>query len=587
MTAFLIESKNNLLPDPAQESVQLLRQIAAQTAGKNWVAEVEPGIDRISICVNVFWFLSLVLSLTTALVGIVSLQWIRSHIHRMSDGADCLGLSYMHSLGLHQSYIPLIFTSLPIILIFGLTFFFIGLIVFLCNISWPVAIPVTFAIACTFAFLIITTALPALQSFPVGWPSGNPQFFPSPYRSPQSHLFIRCRDWKSRSELWLRHRTKDFFHGKKVLAHLESNPGITAPKPFAYDTIEALVSLKESQSAESDKERKALAKCLAEVLPIHLDLFPTPPGDLADLIPFLPPSEYVPSAVFLHEDSATKEDLSAVALLQTATCRGRPLPSADLVKACVRATRWLFERPHTLDSVPNKQPLHVISKAGTYHFRSQHCSFSSFLDKLSPDALEALIDTLSHFFSFAADFQPKSQIIGHTTHTSQYTYWFLVLSARILTERLLTEEMVARHSYILRLIASRLGERQEGDYLFYTASIYASTITTSPTIHSSSFWPDFIRAVKYYRDDFLKDDLDYPKSPLRQAVKADEVVWGNIDRAFEALRPPGAVFASDSHEANNTISNYRPPCLARDQDLTLCKGGETSGQTGDAGESPY
>ena len=370
-----------------------------------------------------------------------------------------------------------------------------------------------------------------------------------------------------------------------MLSHLESNPGITAPKPFAYDIIKALISVKESRSAESEKERKALAKCLAEVLPIHLDLFPT--GDLADLIPFLPPSEYVPSAVFLREGLATQEDLSAVALLQTATCRGHPFPSADLVKACVRATRWLFERPHPLDSVPNKQPLHVISKAGMFYFISQRCSFSSYLDKLSPDALEVLIDTLSHFFSFAADFRPESQIIGKTTHTSRYTYWFLVLSARILTERWLSEEMVARHSYILRLIAGRLGERNEGDYLFYTASIYASNVATSPTMHSSSFWPDFIRAVKYYRDDFLKDDLDHRKSPLRKAVKADEVLWGNIDRAFEALRPPGAVFAPDSHGAHNTMSNHRPACLARDQDLTLCKGGETSGRTGDAGESPY
>ena len=194
-----------------------------------------------------------------------------------------------------------------------------------------------------------------------------------------------------------------------------------------------------------------------------------------------------------------------------------------------------------------------------------------------------LIDTLSRFFSFAADFQPTSQIIGQTTYTSRYTYWFLVLSARILTERSLSQEMLARHSYILRLIADRLGERKNGDYLFYTASVYASIITTSPTIHSSSFWPDFIRAVKRYRDDFLKDDLDHPKSPLRKAVKADEVVWGNIDRAVKALKPPGAVFASDRQGAN-TISNS---CLVHDQDLTLGKKGEPSGCTGDAGESPY
>jgi hypothetical protein len=372
VTAFLIESYKNLQPDPAQESIQLLRQIAAQSSGRNWVAEVDPRIDRISICVNVFWFLSLVLSLTAALVGIVSLQWIRSHIRSQSDGADSLGLSYMHSLGLYRSYIPLVFASLPVILIFGLTFFLIGLIVFLLDLSWPVAIPVTIVITCTFAFLLVTSALPALQSFPVQRSSDNPECFPSPYRSSQSLFFLRRRDWGSRSKIWLQQRTKDFFDEKEVLSHLESIPAGVDPKPFPYDTIKALVSVKESRSAESEKERTALAKCLAEVLPIHLSLFPT--GDLADLIPFLPPSKYVPSTVFLHEDSATREDLSAVALLQIATCKGRPSQSADVVNACVRTTRWLFERPRVLDSVPNRQPLHLISKPGTSHLRPLHCN---------------------------------------------------------------------------------------------------------------------------------------------------------------------------------------------------------------------
>jgi len=283
-----------------------------------------------------------------------------------------------------------VFTSLPVILIFGLSFFLIGLIVFLFELSWPVAIPVTFAIACTFAFLVVTTALPALQSLPGKRPSNNPENFPSPYRSPQSLLFLLRRDWGSRSKIWLQQRTEDFLamDQNKVLSHLKPDPTVTAPKPFAYDTIKALVSVKESRSVESENEKMALAKCLAEVLPIHLDLFPT--GDLADLIPFLPPSDFVPSAVFLREGSATHEDLSAVALLQIATCKGRPVQSPDIVKACVRATRWLFERPRTLDPVPNKQPLHLIYEPGTFYLLSQHCNFSLYLDELSP-ALQAQI----------------------------------------------------------------------------------------------------------------------------------------------------------------------------------------------------
>jgi hypothetical protein len=375
-----MESHKALRPDFAEESVQLLRQIAAQTAGKTWVTAVEPRIDHtlmINVCVNIFWFLSLVLSLTAALVGIVSLQWIRIHIHSLSDGSESLGLSHMHSLGLEKSYIPLIFTSLPVILILGLTFFFVGLIVFLFELSWPVAIPVAIAIGFTFMFLLTTTLHPAWQSSPGAQLSENPDCFPSPYRSPQSLLFLGLRDWSSRSRIWLQRRQKDFAVEKRQLSHLESRPEDLDHRMvpvFAYDTIKALAAVKGSRSAESEKERTALAKCLAEVLPIHLDLFTT--GDLADLIPFLPPSEFAPSALFSRDKSATREDLSAVALVQIATCKGRPSQTSALVEAYVLTTRFLFERPHTFDSVPNGQPLHLISKPGTSHLLPWHRGFS-------------------------------------------------------------------------------------------------------------------------------------------------------------------------------------------------------------------
>jgi len=526
VTAFLIESQKALRPDPAQESVLLLRQIAAQSAGQNWV---EPRIDSdqtISICVNIFWFVSLVLSLTAALIGIVSLQWIRTHMSTLGDGSESLGFSNMHSLGLEKSYIPRIFTSLSVILILGLTFFFVGLTVFLFDLSWPVAIPAAIAIGFTFVFLLTTTLHPALQSFLGARSSDNLHCFPSPYRSPQSLLALRQTDWKSTSQNWLRQRQENFARGKKT------------PVRFAYDTIEALVSVKESRSAESEKERTALAKCLAEVLPTHLDLFakgcflPSPPseapiyldlfatGDLADLIPFLPPSEFVPSALFSRQNSATREDLGAAALVQIATCNLQPsqTPSqtSALVKACVLTTRWLFnERPHTFDSVPDNQPLELISKS----------------DELSTDALEVLIGTLTCFFSFAIDFDPKSQSINKTTHTSSYTYWFLVLSAKILTKCSLSPEMHARHDYLLAVIATSLGEDKPRDYLFLTASIYASIISGSSAMSLSPFWGKFLRAVARHRDR-LKNDLDHQRSPLCRAVKANEVAWGNIDDAL-------------------------------------------------------
>ncbi|KAG6805375.1 hypothetical protein H0H92_015659, partial [Tricholoma furcatifolium] len=226
---------------------------------------------------------------------------------------------------------------------------------------WPVAIPVTFAILWTFAFLIITTALPALQSSSINKGKGNSERFPSPYRSPQSLLFLRPRDWKLKSETWLQSRTEDSSNKMKVLSHLESKPPVVKQEPFQYDTIEALRFIMANRSAESEKERKAVANCLAEVLPTHFDFFPE--GDLADLFPFLSPSPYVPCEVPLKDlKSTTRDDLTAIVYLQMATCKGTPSQRDGLVLACIKTTRWLFEQPRTLNSVSGKlQPLNLIS----------------------------------------------------------------------------------------------------------------------------------------------------------------------------------------------------------------------------------
>jgi len=576
VTAFLIESHKTLRLDPAEESVQLLRLIAAQPAVQN--SGAEPRI--ISIFVNIFWFLSLVLSLTAALIGIVSLQWIRTHLRTLSNGSESLGLSHMHSLGLQNSYIPLVFTSLPVILILGLTFFLVGLIMFLFDLSWPVAIPAAIAIVFTYAFLITTTLHPALQSIPGAQSSDNPNCFPSPYRSPQSLLFLPGGDWRSRSRIWLRQRQEDFGVEKKQLNHLVSRPESLRPEAvFAYDTIEALISIKESRSAESEKERTALAKCLAEVLPVYLGLFPT--GDLADLIPFLPLSEFVPSALFSREGSATREVLDAVALVQIASCKGQPSQTSALVKACVLTTRWLFEQLHDFEKlVPNRQPLHLISEPGMSYLHPWHRGILLiYLGKLSPDVFEVLIGTLTRFFTFAVHFDPEIQSINKSTHTSSYTYWFLVLSAEILIKCSLSAEMQARHAYLLAVIAARLDDGKTCDYLVLMASIYASIISKSKEMCSSPLGGDFLRAVTRHRDRF-KGNLNEKQLRLHKAVKANEVTWVGIDRALEALRSPSTPFVPNSAEANDTMG---PLSSAYDGDLKL---GESGGGSGDRGESP-
>ena len=180
-----------------------------------------------------------------------------------------------------------------------------------------------------------------------------------------------------------------------------------------------------------------------------------------------------------------------------------------------------------------------------------------YLVELSPKVLEDLIGTLTHFFAFAAKFRPESQCINKTTHTSSYTYWFLDLSARILTRCSLPKEMQNRHAYILDVIAIHLGDGKVRDYLFLTASIYASIISTSPAVYSSEDGHDFLRAVKRYRDG-LKDNSN--RQQLYDALRVGEIEWAAIDRALERAE---AGSMSDSNSPNNIWPGCQDPALGK------------------------
>ena len=82
--------------------------------------------------------------------------------------SESFSLSHTHSLSLQKSYIPLIFASLPVILNLGLTFFLVGLIVFLFELNWPVAIPTAFLLR-----LHLCSSLPQLFILDCNYPLGH------------------------------------------------------------------------------------------------------------------------------------------------------------------------------------------------------------------------------------------------------------------------------------------------------------------------------------------------------------------------------------------------------------------------------
>ena len=159
-----------------------------------------------AVRVNTYWFLSLILSLITVLVGIVSLQWLREfqRYPRNLSSRKILAMRTMRSEAFHDWFVPEIFAGLPLLLQLALILFFVGLADFLLHLGYYlVAIPVITAIGSTFIFLFLTTTLPCLQSF---WLINKPErsSVPSecPYKSPQSWAFLRfCSSWPVRLAL--------------------------------------------------------------------------------------------------------------------------------------------------------------------------------------------------------------------------------------------------------------------------------------------------------------------------------------------------------------------------------------------------
>jgi hypothetical protein len=172
VTTFVVESSKDLQEDPTQASVMMLSRILArlETNGSSPAGQA-PSLpvftpSAVTVRVNLFRFLSLILSLTTVLIGIISLQWIREHQQYLGcSPKEVFFIFTMRAEALERWYVPQIFASLPIILQAALVLFFAGVADFLRIQDVAVAAPVIVLIGFMLAFMVAATALPTLQGF--------------------------------------------------------------------------------------------------------------------------------------------------------------------------------------------------------------------------------------------------------------------------------------------------------------------------------------------------------------------------------------------------------------------------------------
>lgn len=202
VTAFVIETYQGLQEDPNDTIILLLSRISdslenplnVTKSSDSLIPQFSPSSSIIRI--NIYFFISLILSLTTVLIGIVSLQWLREHQAYTGSFTpqNTFAAIHMRSEALEKWYVPEVFSALPLLLQLALVLFFVGVIEFLLGINIRVLIPVAVVIGLTLVFLIATTVLPTFQAFILHHPFlkvNNEVPVQCPYKSPQSRAFRR------------------------------------------------------------------------------------------------------------------------------------------------------------------------------------------------------------------------------------------------------------------------------------------------------------------------------------------------------------------------------------------------------------
>jgi hypothetical protein len=180
VTAFLLESFKTLRPDSADTTVALLHRISDQLSQRS-DSQLTPlpkpfRPSQMAIFCNVCWFISLILSLTSALGAILVRQWVLHFIQNAREEMQPHKRARMREYlfeGLKKWKLATVIESLPVMLHISLCLFMAGLIAFTSEADSLIMFIITAFLA---AYVIIYTVLTLL---PVWYPD-------CPYQTPLS-----------------------------------------------------------------------------------------------------------------------------------------------------------------------------------------------------------------------------------------------------------------------------------------------------------------------------------------------------------------------------------------------------------------
>ncbi|PBK88599.1 hypothetical protein ARMGADRAFT_362734 [Armillaria gallica] len=169
LTTFVVQTSQNMQPDYNQASAFLLLEILKASNGSQISIPSSPtdffSVSRSDEWVNSLWFVSLTLSLITALVAVLVKQWFHQYIAIPSDSPprDRARIQYMRHVGLQTWHVSTIIEMLPVLLHVSLALFFAGLAIFLFSLGMKVAWLVSIICAATYVAYVVTLILPLVH----------------------------------------------------------------------------------------------------------------------------------------------------------------------------------------------------------------------------------------------------------------------------------------------------------------------------------------------------------------------------------------------------------------------------------------
>lgn len=224
--------------DNGQTSVNILLHLSAQTANSSQPAATLPEFhpSASAVWVNSLWFLSLILSVTSALFGMIAKQWLREYMKWTTTSwmpQNTTTLRQKRFDALNEWKVPAIISTIPALLEVALILFFAGLAVFLWTFNVIVAGVSIAAITSSITLVVLGTVLPV-------------SYRRCPYKSPTGWACLRAM-WLS-ALAWERLR-------KNVLAPLSTYPTISKLLELQVDFDER----KSWRARDSDTSGKDIA----------------------------------------------------------------------------------------------------------------------------------------------------------------------------------------------------------------------------------------------------------------------------------------------------------------------------------------